>query len=121
MQNFDKIINVGYRPNQGYQYCIIFAYAKNGNFIIKGDFPRVISELRKYLCVYRLTSWKNGKSRGYWRTNIPGMQIVKDIKNKRVVNKIYYGNAYENFRLFRHIPKKWISFYDEALNNNKVN
>jgi len=100
-------------------YTMCFCYPKSGPVIVKG----MAGEVEKYVdnrlgpCHYRYVYFKDGKSRGGWKVNRPGIYLS--------LNK--HKNGHERFRLIlfdregkvikerwmRRVPNRYIKDLDE--------
>ena len=108
-------------------FAIFFVYAPEGFFVVKGRSDEVEKHIdkrfSKYLCCY--TFWKNGKSRGGWKSNLP-LYWTREYNSDSCRLTKYYTlsmntvNGYkENVLRVRRIPKGWLPIYNEASNEVK--
>jgi len=99
-------------------YTIAFVYHPEGSCVVKG----MSREVRNYIknnfsrCIYYVTNWQNGKSRGYWSSTL-ALYIVRKIKGRTrfVVSMRYKNGIYRKSVIsFRRVPKKWLDIYNQA-------
>lgn len=102
-------------------FCIAFVYSKFGNFVVKGMSREVETYIAQKFpfCFYKYTFWKNGESRGGWKTP-NGLALYfspKKIKNRtRFVVSMNTTNGWQSDILtFRNMPKKWLPIFDSAI------
>jgi hypothetical protein len=96
-------------------YCMCFVYTPTKFVLLKGMAFKVEPYLKANYpkAVYRMTYWKDGRSRGFWRSTLR-ISFSFDYKNRRHEISIRMPDGTEKLMNVRRIPKKWIPFYDQA-------
>lgn len=103
-------------------FCMIFVYAPQGNFLIKGMYEACRTYLKQHFLKYvaKITTWCKGlkfshltSSRGIYITT--NDTTGQKRKRKKFVVRLNLGKEYRTVE-FRHLPKKWIPIYDEVCN-----
>lgn len=110
-----------WQRKESHPFAINFVYTPEGFFVVKGRSDEVQqyidARFPKYLVRY--TYWKNGQSRGSWRSNLPIYWSKYNSKlyrsEKHYTLSINTADGFkENVLRVRRIPKVWLPIYDQA-------
>ena len=121
-------------PIRGYPaFTLCFVMSPQGNCLLKGQNIREIEEYisaRFSLCIYRMTFWNEGVSRGYWRGKCPAGVYIHisephppetpgcASRTRQRKTHVQFHHLYTDTRTilkYRHMPNRWIPEWDKAL------
>lgn len=120
----------GFSPKDTQPFTIAFVYCQDGReYCVKGMMEEVESYIEENYpkSIYRITYWKDGKSRGSWRSpDASGIYVRRSWKNEHDDNSRYgYRVSFKTelgfeSMFFRNFPKRWLRDYDDAIPRNVV-
>lgn len=108
----------GYSLSQ--PFSIAFVYCQSGNkFVVKG-FP---DEVRNWIdanagkCIYYMSYWKKGESRGGWSSTCKLYLFSKKIRGRMRIEVSLINQKRELKKIgeFRRVPLRWLVIYNEAV------